>query len=51
MGTEGAEIIGTAIRSNNQIKHLKIAENNLKTEGAEFILKNSLNLESLDIGK
>jgi hypothetical protein len=33
------------------LKHLKIAENNLKTEGAEFIIKNSLNLESLDIGK
>lgn len=47
----GGEIIGAALKQNKTLKHLKIAENDLKTEGAEFIIKNSQNLEVLDLGK
>lgn len=47
----GGEIIGAALKQNRTLKHLKIAENDLKTEGAEFIIRNSFNLEELDLGK
>lgn len=47
----GGEIIGAALKQNKTLKSLKIAENDLKTEGAEFIIRNSYNLEELDLGK
>ena len=47
----GGEIIGAALKQNKTLKHLKLAENDLKTEGAEFIIRNSYNLEELDLGK
>jgi Ran GTPase-activating protein (RanGAP) involved in mRNA processing and transport len=43
--------LGAAIKQNKTLKNLKIAENDLKTEGAEFILKNAHNIEVLDLGK
>lgn len=33
------------------LRELKISENLIKTEGAEYILLNALNLTALDIGK
>jgi len=33
------------------LKHLVINENDLKTQGAEYILKSAHHLESLDLGK
>lgn len=47
----GGEIIGAALKQNKTLKHLKLSENDLKTEGAEFIIRNSYNLEELDLGK
>ena len=47
----GGEIIGAALKQNKTLKLLKLAENDLKTEGAEFIIRNSYNLEELDLGK
>jgi len=51
LGSIGGELIGAALRQNKIIKHLKVSENDLKSEGAEHILKAGLNLQSLDIGR
>lgn len=33
------------------MKDLKISENLIKTQGAEYIFQNAIHLESLDLGK
>jgi hypothetical protein len=38
---QGGEIIGTALKQNKVLRSLKISENELRTEGCEFIIKNS----------
>lgn len=48
---QGGEIIGAALRQNKTLRCLKISENELRTEGCEFIIKNSLNLSSVDLSK
>ena len=51
IGVVGGEIIGAALKQNRSLKHLKISENDLYNEGAEFILQTAYNLEYLDLGK
>ena len=51
IGINGAEILSIPLKKNKQLKYLKISENLIKTEGAEYLLINALNLVSLDIGK
>lgn len=51
IGINGAEIISIPLKKNKQLRELKIAENLIKTEGAEYILLNGLNLVALDLGK
>ena len=51
LGAIGGELIGAALKQNKTLKHLKISENELKSEGAEHILKAGGALESLDLGK
>ena len=51
LGQVGGELIGAALKQNKTLKHLKLAENELKSEGAEHILKSATRLESLDLGK
>lgn len=51
LGPEGGEIIGLALKHNSKIKELKMAQNGLKSEGTIHILKNALNLETLNLSK
>ena len=51
IGANGGECFGIALTQNATIKHLKISENELRTEGAVFIIKNAGKLESLDLSK
>lgn len=51
IGINGAEIISIPLKKNKQLRELKLAENLIKTEGAEYILLNGLNLVALDLGK
>jgi Ran GTPase-activating protein (RanGAP) involved in mRNA processing and transport len=51
IGIAGAEIIAIALKQNKTLKNFKLSENMIKTQGAEQILKNSLHLVSLDLGK
>ncbi len=51
MGAQGGELIGQALRQNTCLKHLTIAENDLKSDGAECIIQNAGNLEGLNLGK
>jgi Ran GTPase-activating protein (RanGAP) involved in mRNA processing and transport len=39
------------LKQNRTLKNLTLAENDLKSYGAEFIFKSATNLESLDLGK
>lgn len=47
----GGEFIGTALKNNRVLKHLKIAENDLRISGIEKLLDYGIYLESLDISK
>lgn len=48
---EGGEAIGTALAQNHSIKQLKLAENDLYSEGAVQIISNAHHLEVLTLGK
>ena len=50
-GADGGECIGVALGQNETLKVLKIAENDLKSEGAIPIIKSANNLESLRLSK
>ena len=41
---QGGSIIGAALKDNEVLKSLKISENELRTEGCEFIIKNASKL-------
>lgn len=51
MSIEGGEAIGTALAQNHSIKQLKLAENDLYSEGAVQIISNAHHLEVLTLGK
>jgi len=49
LGPDGGECIGIALSQNESLKVLKVAENDLKSEGAMPIIKSSINLEHLSL--
>lgn len=51
MGPDGGECIGIALSQNETLKHLKIAENDLKSEGSIPIIKSATFLQSLSLAK
>jgi Ran GTPase-activating protein (RanGAP) involved in mRNA processing and transport len=51
LGPDGGECIGIALSQNETLKVLKVAENDLKSEGAIPIIKSSINLEHLSLAK
>ena len=50
-GTDGGECIGVALSQNDTLKVLKVAENDLNSEGAIPIINSALNLEILSLAK
>ena len=48
---QGGSIIGAALKDNEVLKALKISENELRTEGCEFIIKNASKLQFIDLSK
>ena len=50
-GTDGGECIGIALSQNDTLKNLKIAENDLKSEGAIPIIKSAIHLQGLSLAK
>ena len=50
-GTDGGECIGVALSQNENLRVLKISENDLKSEGAIPIINSSGNLETLNLAK
>jgi len=51
LGPDGGECVGIALSQNTTLRHLKISENDLKSEGAMPIIKSGQNLKSLSIAK
>ena len=51
LGSDGGECLGIALAQNDTIKTLKVAENDLKSEGAIPIIKSSKKLEVLNLSK
>jgi len=51
LGSDGGECLGIALNQNESIKTLKVAENDLKSEGAIPIIKNAKRLEVLNLSK
>lgn len=58
LGCQGGELLGAAIKTNKILKQLSVSENNLKNDGAAFIvniffikIKNAYNLELLNLSK
>jgi Ran GTPase-activating protein (RanGAP) involved in mRNA processing and transport len=49
--TDGGECIGVALSQNDSLKTLKIAENELSSEGAIPIINSAVNLEVLSLAK
>ena len=50
-GPDGGECLGIALAQNSTLLHLRVSENDLHTEGALPIIKNAINLESLNLAK
>jgi Ran GTPase-activating protein (RanGAP) involved in mRNA processing and transport len=51
IGVKGAEVISQSLKQNKTLRGFKLAENDIQSEGAEFILKSNFSLEWIDIGK
>lgn len=49
IGFRGADIIAQALKQNKSLRVLKISQNKLNTEGAEFLIKSNFSLEDFDI--
>lgn len=50
-GTDGGECIGVALSQNDTLRTLKIAENELGSEGAIPIINSAMHLEVLSLAK
>ena len=50
-GPDGGECIGVALSQNETLKVLKVAENELRSEGAIPIINSSVHLEQLSLAK
>ena len=50
-GPDGGECIGVALGQNQTLKVLKIAENQLESQGAISIIRNAESLASLNLAK
>jgi Ran GTPase-activating protein (RanGAP) involved in mRNA processing and transport len=48
---KGAEVISQSLKQNKTLRGFKLAENDIQSDGAEFILKSNFSLEWIDIGK
>ena len=51
LGPDGGECIGIALSQNKTLKNLKIAENDLKSEGAIPIIKSGIYLNQISLAK
>jgi NLR family CARD domain-containing protein 3 len=50
-GPDGGECIGSALKENTALKALRISENDLRSAGANQIITNAHNLETLSLAK